>query len=126
MNTFQTFSIKKVPRSQNKRTNALSKLVSPTFAHLTKKVLIEVLKTSSIQRLEVQHVITKKRPNWMTPIERFLKMVNYLMTRLRLKGFVSSQGNMCYKEISFTKKIPCTTTSMRWPRTKPISDYRGS
>ena len=46
----------------------------------------------------------------MTPIERF----------------VSSQGNMCYKEISFTKRIPCTTTSMRWPRTKPISDQRGS
>ena len=45
------------------------------------------------------------------------------MTRLRLKGFVSSQGSMCYKDISFTKK---DTLQMRWPKTKPISDQRGS
>ncbi|MFS7989551.1 putative ribonuclease H [Helianthus anomalus] len=37
MNTFQTCNIKQIPRSQNKKADALSKLASLTFAHLTKK-----------------------------------------------------------------------------------------
>ncbi|XP_022032183.1 uncharacterized protein K02A2.6-like [Helianthus annuus] len=73
MNTFQTCTIKQIPRSQNKKADALSKLASLTFAHLTKKVLVEVLKTPSIEELEVQDVITEEGPNWMTPIKKFLK-----------------------------------------------------
>ncbi|XP_022015096.1 uncharacterized protein LOC110914618 [Helianthus annuus] len=53
MNTFQTCSVKQIPRSQNKKADALSKLASLTFAHLTKKVLVEVLKAPSIDELEV-------------------------------------------------------------------------
>ncbi|KAJ0501895.1 putative ribonuclease H [Helianthus annuus] len=37
MNIFQTCTIKQIPRSQNKKADALSKLASLTFAHLTKK-----------------------------------------------------------------------------------------
>ncbi|XP_021986816.1 uncharacterized protein LOC110883338 [Helianthus annuus] len=73
MNTFQTCTIKQIPRSQNKKADALSKLASLTFAHLTKKVLVEVLKAPSINELEVQDVITEEDPNWMTPIKKFLK-----------------------------------------------------
>uniref|UniRef100_A0A251UTL5 RNase H type-1 domain-containing protein n=1 Tax=Helianthus annuus TaxID=4232 RepID=A0A251UTL5_HELAN len=53
MNTFQACNIKQIPRSQNKKADALSKLASLTFAHLTKKVLVEVLKARSIDELEV-------------------------------------------------------------------------
>ncbi|XP_022031135.1 uncharacterized protein K02A2.6-like [Helianthus annuus] len=73
MNTFQTCTIKEIPRSQNKKADALSKLASLTFAHLTKKVLVEVLKALSIDELEFQDVITEEDPNWMTPIKKFLK-----------------------------------------------------
>ncbi|XP_035836934.1 uncharacterized protein LOC110896231 [Helianthus annuus] len=54
MNTFQTCTIKQIPRSQNKKEDAFSKLASLTFSHLTKKVLVEVLKAPSIDKLEVQ------------------------------------------------------------------------
>ncbi|KAJ0753086.1 putative nucleotidyltransferase, Ribonuclease H [Helianthus annuus] len=72
MGTFESCTIKQVPRSQNKKVDALSKLASLAFAHLTKKVLVEVLKTSSIQELEVQDVITEEGPSWMTPLVKFL------------------------------------------------------
>ncbi|KAJ0443499.1 putative nucleotidyltransferase, Ribonuclease H [Helianthus annuus] len=73
MNTFEACNIKQIPRSQNKKADALSKLASLTFAHLTKKVLVEVLKARSIDELEVQDVVTEEDPNWMTPIKKFLQ-----------------------------------------------------
>ncbi|XP_071917241.1 uncharacterized protein [Coffea arabica] len=45
---FDIFEIERVPRSQNKRADALSKLESSSFAHLSKKVLVEVVKQKSI------------------------------------------------------------------------------
>nr|GEV60832.1 DNA-directed DNA polymerase [Tanacetum cinerariifolium] len=42
INDFKKFSIKQVPRSKNKKADALSKIASTTFAHLTKQVLVEV------------------------------------------------------------------------------------
>ncbi|KAJ0435753.1 putative nucleotidyltransferase, Ribonuclease H [Helianthus annuus] len=73
MSTFKACNIKQIPRSQNKKADALSKLASLTFAHLTKKMLVEVLKAPSIDELEVQDVVTEEDPNWMTPIKKFLK-----------------------------------------------------
>ena len=45
----------------------------------------------------------KGQIGWL-PLKSSQKTMNYLMTRLGLKGFVSSQGSMCYKDISFRKK----------------------
>ncbi|GJX37283.1 reverse transcriptase domain-containing protein [Tanacetum coccineum] len=42
------FSIKQVPRSENKKDDALSKIASTSFAHLSKQVLVEELKEKSI------------------------------------------------------------------------------
>ncbi|GJY95293.1 reverse transcriptase domain-containing protein [Tanacetum coccineum] len=39
--TFRAFSIKQVPRSKNKKADALSKMASTSFAHLSKQVLVE-------------------------------------------------------------------------------------
>ncbi|GKD44593.1 reverse transcriptase domain-containing protein [Tanacetum coccineum] len=41
---FANFSISQVPRSKNKKADALSKITSTSFAHLSKQVLVEVLK----------------------------------------------------------------------------------
>ncbi|GKB07409.1 reverse transcriptase domain-containing protein [Tanacetum coccineum] len=70
---FANFSISKVPRSKNKKANALSKITSTSFAHLSKQVLVEVLQEKSIQEKEVTTVVEKDGPTWMTPIIEYLK-----------------------------------------------------
>lgn len=60
-----------VKERRNKRANALSKLASSAYSHLTKKVLVEVLPTRSIERLEV-HTVEEDAECWMTSIVRYL------------------------------------------------------
>nr|GEY58216.1 reverse transcriptase domain-containing protein [Tanacetum cinerariifolium] len=69
---FKTFSINQVPWSRNKKADALSKIASTSFAHLSKQVLVEVLETKSITGKEVTAVIEEEGRTWMT------KLVNYL------------------------------------------------
>nr|GEW62819.1 reverse transcriptase domain-containing protein [Tanacetum cinerariifolium] len=70
---FTNFSISQVPRSKNKKADALSKIASTSFAHLSKQVLVEVLKDKSIKEKEVATVVEEDRPTWMTPIVEYLK-----------------------------------------------------
>ncbi|GJR47607.1 reverse transcriptase domain-containing protein [Tanacetum coccineum] len=70
---FNNFSISQVPRSKNKKVDALSKIASTSFAHLSKQVLVEVLKEKSIQEEEVATVVEEEGPTWMTPIIEYLK-----------------------------------------------------
>nr|GEU92345.1 protein NYNRIN-like [Tanacetum cinerariifolium] len=62
-----------VPRSKNKKADALSKIASTSFAHLSKQVLVEVLETKSITRKEVTAVIEEEGPTWMTEFVNYLK-----------------------------------------------------
>ncbi|GJQ88956.1 reverse transcriptase domain-containing protein [Tanacetum coccineum] len=59
---FGNFSISQVPRSKNKKADALSKIASTSFAHLSKQVLVEVLKEKSIQEKEVATVVEEEGP----------------------------------------------------------------
>nr|GFB50214.1 reverse transcriptase domain-containing protein [Tanacetum cinerariifolium] len=70
---FANFSINQVPRSKNKKADDLSKIASTSFAHLSKQVLVEILKEKSIQEKEVTTVVEEDRPTWMTPIIEYLK-----------------------------------------------------
>ncbi|GJY22031.1 reverse transcriptase domain-containing protein [Tanacetum coccineum] len=70
---FANFSISQVPRSKNKKADALSKIASTSFAHLSKQVLVEVLKEKSIQEEEVATMVEEEGPTWMTPIMEYLK-----------------------------------------------------
>ncbi|GKB07431.1 reverse transcriptase domain-containing protein [Tanacetum coccineum] len=58
--SFKKFSIKHVPRSENKKADALSKIASTSFAHLTKQVLVEELKEKSINEAEVLAVVEEE------------------------------------------------------------------
>ncbi|GKC46471.1 reverse transcriptase domain-containing protein [Tanacetum coccineum] len=69
---FDNFSISQVPRGKNKIADALSKIASTSFAHLSKQVLVEVLKEKSIQEKEVTTVVEEDGPTWMTPITDYL------------------------------------------------------
>nr|GEU49431.1 hypothetical protein [Tanacetum cinerariifolium] len=70
---FTNFSISQVPRGKNKKADALSKIAPTSFAHLSKQVLLEVLKEKSIQEKEVSTVVEEDGPTWMTPIMEYLK-----------------------------------------------------
>ncbi|GJZ67099.1 reverse transcriptase domain-containing protein [Tanacetum coccineum] len=69
---FASFSISQVPRSHNKKADALRKIASTSFAHLSKQVLVEVLQEKSIQEKEVAAVVEEEGPTWMTPITEYL------------------------------------------------------
>nr|GEZ77665.1 reverse transcriptase domain-containing protein [Tanacetum cinerariifolium] len=70
---FTTFSISQVPRSKNKKADALSKIASTSFSHLSKQVLVEVLENKSIKEKEVVAVIEEDGPTWMTQLVDYLK-----------------------------------------------------
>nr|GEX71469.1 reverse transcriptase domain-containing protein [Tanacetum cinerariifolium] len=70
---FTTFSISQVPRSKSKNADALSKIMSTSFAHLSKQVLVEVLENKSIKDKEVAAVIEEDGPTWMTQLVDYLK-----------------------------------------------------
>nr|GEV27921.1 reverse transcriptase domain-containing protein [Tanacetum cinerariifolium] len=70
---FTTFSISQVPRSKNKKADALSKITSTSFAHLSKQVLVEVLENKFIKEKEVATVIEEDGPTWMIQLVEYLK-----------------------------------------------------
>lgn len=69
---FDRFTIKQVPRGENRKAYALSKIASTSFAHLSKQVLVETLKNKSISEMEISTVIEEEHPTWMTPITDFI------------------------------------------------------
>ncbi|GJY86858.1 reverse transcriptase domain-containing protein [Tanacetum coccineum] len=71
--SFKAFSIRQVPRSENKKADALSKIASTSFAHLGKQVLVEELKEKSISEVGILAVVEEEGDTWMTPIFEYLK-----------------------------------------------------
>ncbi|GJS14553.1 reverse transcriptase domain-containing protein [Tanacetum coccineum] len=61
-----------VPRSENKKADALSKIASTSFAHLSKQVLVEELKKKSVHEREVLAIVEEEEKTWMTPIYEYL------------------------------------------------------
>ncbi|GJR91670.1 reverse transcriptase domain-containing protein [Tanacetum coccineum] len=70
--TFQEFSIKQVPRGENKKADALSKIASTSFAHLSKQVLVEELREKSIDEQEILAVVKEEGHTWMTSVYEYL------------------------------------------------------
>ncbi|GJY02719.1 reverse transcriptase domain-containing protein, partial [Tanacetum coccineum] len=70
---FANFSISQVPKSKNKKADTLSKIASTSFAHLSKQVLVEILKEKSTQEKEVEAIVEEGGPTWMTLIIAYLK-----------------------------------------------------
>ncbi|XP_071699861.1 uncharacterized protein [Rutidosis leptorrhynchoides] len=71
-NTFTVFEIKQIPRNQNKKADALSKLASLLYDHFTKKVMVEVLKRKSTEEDTLMATITTEGECWMTPFINYL------------------------------------------------------
>ncbi|GJZ82606.1 reverse transcriptase domain-containing protein [Tanacetum coccineum] len=56
-----------VPRSKNKKADALSKIASTSFAHLTKQVLVETLKRKSIEEREILAIVEEEGKSFLEP-----------------------------------------------------------
>nr|GEV38541.1 reverse transcriptase domain-containing protein [Tanacetum cinerariifolium] len=61
-----------VPRSENKKADALRKIASTSFAYLTKQVLVETLERKSIEEREILAIVEDKGYCWMTPLVEYL------------------------------------------------------
>ncbi|GJU65380.1 reverse transcriptase domain-containing protein [Tanacetum coccineum] len=99
-NTFRAFSIKQVPRSKNKKADALSKMASTSFAHLSKQVLVEELKEKSVNEKEVLAVVEEEGDTWMTPIHEYLTDETLPAERKKARAIKRpSQANYVLREI---------------------------
>ncbi|GJT18858.1 hypothetical protein Tco_0877564 [Tanacetum coccineum] len=100
INNIKAFSIKQVPRSENKKADALSKIASTSFAYLSKQVLVEELKEKSISTVEVLVVVEEEGDTWMTPIFKYL-MDGTLLAEVKKARVVKRplQANYVLREI---------------------------
>ncbi|XP_071687581.1 uncharacterized protein [Rutidosis leptorrhynchoides] len=69
---FERFSITQVPRSMNKKADALSKLATSMFSHFTKDIWVEVLSQKSTDVVQEVAPIDEV-DTWMSPIIMYLK-----------------------------------------------------
>ncbi|XP_071704582.1 uncharacterized protein [Rutidosis leptorrhynchoides] len=80
MNIAQKLNIKKlnayltqIPRSQNKKADALSKLAALTFSHLQKHVWVKELHAKAIADGQLMAMVEEVEPTWVTPIIKYLQ-----------------------------------------------------
>ncbi|GJR11235.1 reverse transcriptase domain-containing protein [Tanacetum coccineum] len=110
---FRSYTIKHIRRNQNKKADALSKLASMTFEHLTKEVLVEVLARRSIEEKEVLQVETKDEESWMTPIHEYLlsgllpeDLKESRKSRIKAPQYKLIRGSL-YKKSFYTSWLRC-------------------
>nr|GEW69166.1 hypothetical protein [Tanacetum cinerariifolium] len=59
-------------KGENKKADALSKIESTSFAHLSKQVLVEELREKSVDEKEILAVVEEEGHTWMTPVYEYL------------------------------------------------------
>ncbi|KAI3794811.1 hypothetical protein L1987_37450 [Smallanthus sonchifolius] len=65
-------NVKHIPRSQNRKADALIKLASVQFAHLEKEIRVQALENHSVQVKEISHIVDNCW-TWITPLVAYLK-----------------------------------------------------
>ncbi|GKC68070.1 reverse transcriptase domain-containing protein, partial [Tanacetum coccineum] len=96
---FKEFSIKQVPRGENKKAGALSKMTSTSFAHLNKQVLVEELKEKLIDEKEVLAVVEEEGRTWITPIYEYLTEEILPEEKRKARAVHRKAANYILKEI---------------------------
>ncbi|XP_071727716.1 uncharacterized protein [Rutidosis leptorrhynchoides] len=69
---FEHFELAQVPRSQNKKADALSKLAALTFLHFQKQVWVKELPRKSIDSDLMVVPVVEEQPSWMEPILQYI------------------------------------------------------
>ncbi|XP_071740212.1 uncharacterized protein [Rutidosis leptorrhynchoides] len=111
--SFRSFTIEHVRRSQNTKADALSKLTSITFAHLAKEALVEVLEKRSIEVQEVHDLITEEENTWMKPLKEYLELgiqsedkKEARKVRIKAPSYKIMNGDL-YRKSSLTHWLRC-------------------
>ncbi|GJW61831.1 reverse transcriptase domain-containing protein [Tanacetum coccineum] len=122
--SFKKFSIKQVPRSENKKADALSKIASTGFVHLTKQVLMEELNEKSINKAEVLAVVEEEGDTWMTSIYEYITEETLLAekekARTQVRTIRYNQWNLIQEVLSWT------VVTVRWATTSKLCFKRNS
>ncbi|GJZ85632.1 reverse transcriptase domain-containing protein [Tanacetum coccineum] len=109
-----SYDSKGVKLGRNKKADALSKIASTSFAHLSKQVLVEELKEKSIHEKEVLAIVEEEEQTWMTPICEYLTKEHSSETKRESHGWYVAQGIVSCSSASYAVTIPlCTLTSDR-------------
>ncbi|XP_027083501.2 uncharacterized protein [Coffea arabica] len=110
---FDAFEIERVPRSQNKRADALSKLASSSFANLNKEVLVELVKQKIIDQIQVLAIDSPA--TWMTPLNNFLNSgilprdgTEARRLQLRAAKYAYAEGTL-YRRSCLSPWLKCVT-----------------
>nr|GEV95539.1 reverse transcriptase domain-containing protein [Tanacetum cinerariifolium] len=114
--SFKKFSIKQVPRNGNKKADALRKIASTSFAHLTKQVLIEELKEKSIHEAEVLTVVEEEGSTWMTPFYEYLTKETLLVEKEKERAIRWKSGRYAvYHPVPRNPQQKLTPIMSPWP-----------
>ncbi|CDO99984.1 unnamed protein product [Coffea canephora] len=110
---FRIFTLKQVPRSQNRRADALSKLASTSVGTLNKEVLVEVVRNRAYDQIGA--AVIQVMGSWMDPIVRYLASGELPSSRaearrvlLRSRGYELSNG-VLYKKSYLRPWLKCIT-----------------
>ncbi|GJY14903.1 reverse transcriptase domain-containing protein [Tanacetum coccineum] len=111
--SFREFSIKHISRSENKKADALSKIASTSFPHLSKQVLVEELREKSIHAKEVFAIVEEEGHTWMIPLREYLTKEilsedkkKARMVRHKASRYAMINGNL-YKKSFFGPWLRC-------------------
>nr|GEU34341.1 hypothetical protein [Tanacetum cinerariifolium] len=75
----------------NKKADALSKIASTSFAHLSKQVLVEELREKAIDEKEILAVVEEEGYTWMTPVYEYLTQESSLRKRRKQELYAARQ-----------------------------------
>nr|GEY01774.1 hypothetical protein [Tanacetum cinerariifolium] len=103
--TFKEFSIKQVPRGDNKKADALIKMSSTSFAHLSKQVHVEELKEKSIDEKELLAVEEEEGRTWMTPIHEYLTEDILPKEKRKVRAIRCKARRYAITNVSYTKGV---------------------
>nr|GEZ14230.1 reverse transcriptase domain-containing protein [Tanacetum cinerariifolium] len=85
-------------RGENKKADAVNKITSTSFAHLSKQVLVKELKEKSIDEKDVLTVVEEEGRTWMTPIHVYL--VEEILPEVKKKArAIHRKANYILREI---------------------------
>nr|GEW51712.1 reverse transcriptase domain-containing protein [Tanacetum cinerariifolium] len=121
---FANFSISKVPKSKNKKADALGKIASTSFAYLSKQVLVEVLKEKSIQEKEVATVL---HAGPRSVVAKAIRLGYYWPTMYRDARDMIRKCNDCqiHRPMPRNPQQPLTPVTALWPFYKWGIDIAG-
>nr|GEW29450.1 reverse transcriptase domain-containing protein [Tanacetum cinerariifolium] len=115
-----------VPRSENKKAYALSKIASTRFAHLSKQVLVEELKEKSISEVEILAVVEEEEDTWMTLIFEYLTKETLPVDVEKARAGIDIAGPFSEGPGKVKFLIVAIDYFTKWIEAKPVATITGN